>query len=296
MAEQIKFDRCLYPHFRFYMREVRTVVYSQFVGILQERDGSCHASLQDSQSCRCFGDKECILPGNNQARGFLAKQDPEAVSSHHHFSIKVLDGLEQKAKASAGAIYERKTLLVLEIMLEAMVDVVAEVGADAVSHGWEDAVEYAKKHDVPVYLQQGQETSGTLGDILEDLANERKKHMYMMSVDPEDAPDQPEMWTPRGTQRERLSFSLLLAATLLSELNTIVRINMVENRLFGMKSGGVYETPGGTILFGAVQELESLTLDRESIQLKDSLALKHQEAPSSLQFSHRPCSSKSICS
>ncbi|KAL0650753.1 hypothetical protein Bca4012_093444 [Brassica carinata] len=63
-----------------------------------------------------------------------------------------------------------------------------------------------------------------------------------------------------------------------------------------MKSGGVYETPGGTILFRAVQELESLTLDRESIQLKDSLALKHQEAPSSLQFSHRPCSSKSICS
>ncbi|KAH0863346.1 hypothetical protein HID58_080557 [Brassica napus] len=169
--------------------------------------------------------------------------------------------------------------------------------------GREDAVEYAKKHDVPVYLQQGQETSGTLvmryshapGDILEDLANERKKHMYMMSADPEDA-HRDRMWTPRGTQRERLSFSLLLAATLLSELNTIGRINMVENRLVGMKSGGVYETPGGTILFGAVQELESLTLDRESIQLKDSLALKHQEAPSSLQFSHRPCSSKSICS
>ncbi|KAH0863347.1 LOW QUALITY PROTEIN: hypothetical protein HID58_080558, partial [Brassica napus] len=124
MAEQIKFDLCLYPHFRFYMREVRTVVYSQFVGILQERDGSCHASLQDSQSCRCFGDKECTLPGNNQARGFLAKQDPEAVSSQQHFSIKVLDGLEQKAKAS-GASHRG-----------AMVDVVAEVGADAVSHGW----------------------------------------------------------------------------------------------------------------------------------------------------------------
>ncbi|WZZ79481.1 hypothetical protein YC2023_100053 [Brassica napus] len=228
------------------MREVRTVVYSQFVGILQERDGSCHASLQDSQSCRCFGDKECTLPGNNQARGFLAKQDPEAVSSQQHFSIKVLDGLEQKAKASVVAPWREWEIL-----------------------GREDAVEYAKKHDVPVYLQQGQETSGTL----------------VM-----------RMWTPRGTQRERLSFSLLLAATLLSELNTIGRINMVENRLVGMKSGGVYETPGGTILFGAVQELESLTLDRESIQLKDSLALKHQEAPSSLQFSHRPCSSKSICS
>ena len=52
---------------------------------------------------------------------------------------------------------------------------------------------------------------------------------------------------------------------------------MVENRLVGMKSRGVYETPGGTILFAAVRELESLTLDRESIQVKDSLALKYAE-------------------
>lgn len=52
---------------------------------------------------------------------------------------------------------------------------------------------------------------------------------------------------------------------------------MVENRLVGMKSRGVYETPGGTILFAAVRELESLTLDRETIQIKDSLALKYAE-------------------
>lgn len=52
---------------------------------------------------------------------------------------------------------------------------------------------------------------------------------------------------------------------------------MVENRLVGMKSRGVYETPGGTILFTAVQELESLTLDRETMQVKDSLALKYAE-------------------
>ena len=52
---------------------------------------------------------------------------------------------------------------------------------------------------------------------------------------------------------------------------------MVENRFVGMKSRGVYETPGGTILFAAVRELESLTIDRESMQLKDSLALKYAE-------------------
>lgn len=75
----------------------------------------------------------------------------------------------------------------------------------------------------------------------------------------------------------------LSPATLLSQLNEIGgrhgigRIDMVENRLVGMKSRGVYETPGGTILFSAVQELESLTLDRETIQVKDSLALKYAE-------------------
>lgn len=75
----------------------------------------------------------------------------------------------------------------------------------------------------------------------------------------------------------------LSPASLLSELNEIGgrhgigRIDMVENRLVGMKSRGVYETPGGTILFNAVRELESLTLDRETIQVKDQLALKYAE-------------------
>lgn len=75
----------------------------------------------------------------------------------------------------------------------------------------------------------------------------------------------------------------LSPALLLSELNQIGgrhgvgRIDLVENRLVGMKSRGVYETPGGTILFAAARELESLTLDRETIQVKDSLALKYAE-------------------
>jgi len=75
----------------------------------------------------------------------------------------------------------------------------------------------------------------------------------------------------------------LSPASLLSELNEIGgkhgigRVDMVENRLVGMKSRGVYETPGGTILWAAVRELESLTLDRETMQVKDSLALKYAE-------------------
>ncbi|CAF2027894.1 unnamed protein product [Brassica napus] len=289
--------------------------------------------------------------------------------------IKELEGLEQKAKASgasqlvvkdlteefvkdyifpclrAGAIYERKYLLgtsmARPVIAKAMVDVAAEVGADAVAHGctgkgndqastlnslaikhtygflhyfvrfeltffslnpelkvvapwreWEiqgreDAIEYAKKHNIPVPVTKKSIYSRDRnlwhlsheGDILEDPANEPKKDMYMMSVDPEDAPDQPE-YIEIGIESGlpvALNGKALSPATLLSELNTIGgkhgigRIDMVENRLVGMKSRGVYETPGGTILFAAVQELESLTLDRESIQVKDSLALKYAE-------------------
>ncbi|MED6135573.1 hypothetical protein PIB30_047776 [Stylosanthes scabra] len=232
----------------------------------------------------------------------------------------------------AGAIYERKYLLgtsmARPVIAKAMVDVAKEVGADAVSHGctgkgndqvrfeltffslnpkltvvapwreWditgrEDAIEYAKKHNVPVPVTKKSIYSRDRnlwhlsheGDILEDPAIEPKKDMYMMSVDPEDAPNQPEYvqigiesGLPVSVNGKKLS-----PATLLSELNEIGgkhgigRIDMVENRLVGMKSRGVYETPGGTILFTAVRELESLTLDRETIQVKDSLALKYAE-------------------
>ncbi|KAE8688939.1 Argininosuccinate synthase [Hibiscus syriacus] len=199
---------------------------------------------------------------------------------------------------------------------KAMVDVAREVGADAVSHGctgkgndqaclstktlleWditgrEDAIEYAKKHNVPVPVTKKSIYSRDRnlwhlsheGDILEDPANEPKKDMYMMSIDPEDAPDQPEYveigidsGIPVSVNGKSLS-----PASLLAELNEIGgrhgigRIDLVENRLVGMKSRGVYETPGGTILFNAVRELETLTLDRETIQVKDSLALKYAE-------------------
>ncbi|KAL9227288.1 hypothetical protein vseg_002995 [Gypsophila vaccaria] len=159
--------------------------------------------------------------------------------------------------------------------------------------GREDAIEYAQKHNVPVPVTKKSIYSRDRnlwhlsheGDILEDPANEPNKDMYMMSVDPEDAPNTPEYieigivsGLPVSLNGKELS-----PATLLSELNEIGgrhgigRIDMVENRLVGMKSRGVYETPGGTILFAAARELESLTLDKETIQVKDSLALKYAE-------------------
>ncbi|KAK9072369.1 hypothetical protein SSX86_008803 [Deinandra increscens subsp. villosa] len=220
----------------------------------------------------------------------------------------------------AGAVYERKYLLgtsmARPVIAKAMVDVAKEVGADAVRFeltffslnpdlqvvapwrewditGREDAIEYAKKHNVPVPVTKKSIYSRDRnlwhlsheGDILEDPANEPKKDMYMMSVDPEDAPNKPEYLEigivsgiPVSINGKELS-----PASLLAELNDIGgrhgigRIDMVENRLVGMKSRGVYETPGGTILAAACRELESLTLDREAIQFKDMMALKYAE-------------------
>ncbi|KAF5204051.1 Argininosuccinate synthase [Thalictrum thalictroides] len=232
----------------------------------------------------------------------------------------------------AGAIYERKYLLgtsmARPVIAKAMVDVAKAVGADAVAHGctgkgndqvrfeltffalnpelnvvapwreWditgrEDAIEYAKKHNVPVPVTKKSIYSRDRnlwhlsheGDILEDPANEPRSDMYMMTVDPEDAPNEPEYLEigivsgiPVSLDGKELS-----PATLLAQLNEIGgrhgigRIDMVENRLVGMKSRGVYETPGGTILFTAVRELETLTLDRETMQWKDTNALKYAE-------------------
>ncbi|KAL0535302.1 hypothetical protein IC582_029631 [Cucumis melo] len=232
----------------------------------------------------------------------------------------------------AGAIYERKYLLgtsmARPVIAKAMVDVAKEVGADAVSHGctgkgndqvrfelaffalnpnlnvvapwreWditgrEDAIEYAKKHNIPVPVTKKSIYSRDRnlwhlsheGDVLEDPANEPKKDMYMMSADPEDAPNEPEYveigivgGLPVSVNGEFLSpASLLAKVNEIGGKHGIGRIDMVENRLVGMKSRGVYETPGGTILFAATRELESLTLDRETIQVKDSLALKYAE-------------------
>ncbi|KAE8736305.1 Argininosuccinate synthase [Hibiscus syriacus] len=222
--------------------------------------------------------------------------------------IKELDGLEEKAKASGacqlvvkdikeefvreyifpclrvGEVYERKYLLgtsmAWSVIAKAIVDVAREVGADAVSHGCtgkgNDQTCLSTKLASILFLQ---------GDILEDPANEPKKDMYMMSVDLEDAPDEPryvEIGIDSGIPVS-LNGKILSPASHLAELNEIGgrhgigRIDMVENRLVGMKSRGVYETPGGTILFNAVRELESLTLYRETIQVKDSFALRYAE-------------------
>ncbi len=123
------------------------------------------------------------------------------------------------------------------------------------------------------------------GKVLEDPAAEVPGYVYSRTVDPESAPDKPtvveitfEKGDPVAIDGERLSPAALL--TKLNQLghdNGIGRLDLVENRYVGMKSRGMYETPGGTILLTAHRAIESITLDRGAAHLKDELMPKYAE-------------------
>ncbi len=157
----------------------------------------------------------------------------------------------------------------------------------------EDALAYARAHNVPVTQTEKSIYSRDAnlwhlsheGGILEDPANEPEESMYKLSVSPENAPDEPEIVEitfDRGIPTA-VNGIQLPPATVIETLNRlgskhgIGRIDLVENRLVGMKSRGVYETPGGTILYAAHRELESLCLDRETKHYKQQIALRYAE-------------------
>ena len=157
----------------------------------------------------------------------------------------------------------------------------------------EDALAYAEQHGVPVPASERSIYSRDRnlwhlsheGGLLEDPAARPEEAMYQWTVAPEEAPDQPEVveiafqdGVPVQVDGEALA-----PAELLDRLNQVAarhgigRVDMVENRLVGMKSRGVYETPGGTLLYAAHRELESLCLDRDTLHFKQSLALAYAE-------------------
>ena len=151
----------------------------------------------------------------------------------------------------------------------------------------QDLVEFARKHNIPVPVTESKPYSSDRnmlhisyeGGILEDPWREPDPDMFKLTANPEVAPDKPEVieidferGNPVAVNGERLT-----PAALLKRLNTlggrhgIGRVDMVESRFVGMKSRGVYETPGGTIWRAAHMAVESITLDREVMHLRDSL-------------------------
>ena len=157
----------------------------------------------------------------------------------------------------------------------------------------EDALSYAAAHKVPVSstLKSIYSRDRNLwhlsheGGILEDPWNEPDETMFQQSVSPESAPDKAELIEIEFEHGYpiKLNGTALSPAQLVSALNQIGgkhgvgRVDLVENRLVGMKSHGVYETPGGTILLAAHRELESICLDRESLHYKDVVAQRYAE-------------------
>lgn len=157
----------------------------------------------------------------------------------------------------------------------------------------EEAIDYAKSHgiEVPVTKEKIYSADRNLwhisheGGDLEDPWNEPQDHLYTLTVPPEEAPDQPtyvvigfEKGIPKSLNGQAMGpVELLTELNRLGGANGVGIVTMVENRLVGMKSRGVYETPGGTILFAAHDELERLTLDRRTLQMKEQLASKYAE-------------------
>ena len=232
----------------------------------------------------------------------------------------------------SGAIYERRYLLGTSIarpLIAKWQVAIAEIeGADAVAHGatgkgndqvrfeltykalnptlkviapwreWdirsrEDALAYAKAHNVPVVHTEKSIYSRDAnlwhisheGGILEDPACEPEESMFLFSNSPQDAPDEAEevkidfeKGIPVAVNDVQLPPATLIA--ILNELGAkhgIGRIDLVENRLVGMKSRGVYESPGGSILYAAHREIESLCLDRDTSHYKEQIGVRYAE-------------------
>ena len=159
----------------------------------------------------------------------------------------------------------------------------------------EALLEFAEQHQIQIAKDKRGEApfsvdanllhSSSEGKVLEDPAVEAPEFVYMRTIAPEDAPDKATVFTmdfekgdPTAIDGVKMSPATLL--TKLNELgyaNGVGRLDLVENRYVGMKSRGVYETPGGTILLAAHRGIESITLDRGSMHLKDELMPRYAE-------------------
>ena len=156
-------------------------------------------------------------------------------------------------------------------------------------------VEYADKHGIeiakdkrgeqPFSIDENVLHSSAEGKVLEDPWTEAPEYVYTRSVSPEEAPDQAEELVIEYKSGDACAlngkamqpFELLNSLNKMAGKHGIGRIDLVENRYIGMKSRGVYETPGGTILYHAHRAIESITLDKEAAHMKESISSKYAE-------------------
>lgn len=235
-----------------------------------------------------------------------------------------------RANALYEGVYLLGTSIARPLISKRLIEIAAQTGADAISHGatgkgndqvrfelaayalnpdikviapWREwdltsrtrLLEFAEQNQIPIAKDKRGEApfsvdanllhTSSEGKVLEDPADPAPEYVYSRTVSPEDAPDKAtiiEVGFEKGDaisiNGERMSPATIL--TKLNELggsNGIGRLDLVENRFVGMKSRGVYETPGGTVLLTAHRGIESITLDRGAAHLKDELMPKYAE-------------------
>jgi argininosuccinate synthase len=223
------------------------------------------------------------LLGTSMARPLIAK---------HQVEIALLEGADALAHGCTGKGNDQVRF---ELTYQALAPQLAVIAPWRSWHirSREDALAYAAAHDIPVQATSAKIYSldGNLwhlsheGGILEDPWAEPPEDAYELTVSPEEAPDTPayvtigfeEGW-PVSLDGQRLEpLDLVQALNTLGGQHGVGRIDLLENRLVGMKSRGVYETPGGTMLSIAHRELEHLTLAKATMRLKDQLALAYAD-------------------
>jgi argininosuccinate synthase len=223
------------------------------------------------------------LLGTSIARPLIAKRQME---------IAALEGADAVSHGATGKGNDQVRFELSYLAIDPHIKIIAP---------WRDwnlnsrtaLMDFAKKHgiQVPTTHAKPYSTDGNLlhvsyeGGILEDPWAEPPDDIFQLTASPQDAPDTPEIIeiTFEGGDPMALNGQPLSPARMLAELNRlggkhgIGRVDLVENRFVGMKSRGVYETPGGTILRQAHMAMESITLDREVLHLRDSLVPKYAE-------------------
>ncbi len=227
-------------------------------------------------------EREYLL-GTSMARPLIAKRLVE---------IAALEGADAVAHGATGKGNDQVRFELTVMALNPKLRIIAPWREWAI-RGRRDALDYALEHNVPVKATEERIYSqdrnlwhlSNEGGPLEDPWNEPPKDMYEWTTDPEDAPDEPEyveIYFRRGIP-ERLNgvahgpVDLMNALNALGVRHGIGRVDLVENRLVGMKSRGVYETPGGTILYKAHQALEQLCLDKDTLHFKQVVGLRYAE-------------------
>lgn len=225
------------------------------------------------------------LLGTSLARPLIAKRQIE---------IARLEGADAVSHGATGKGNDQVRFELTFIALDPAIKIIAAWRDD----NWkfnsrESMFDYAEKHKIPVPLTKAKPYSSDRnllhisheGGILEDTWAEAPEDIFVLTKSPEAAPDKPtyleidfEKGNPVAVNGKKMSPAKLMDyMNNVGGENGIGRVDMVENRFVGMKSRGVYETPGGTVLWAAHRAVESITMDREVMIMRDSLIPKYAQ-------------------